>query len=108
MQGPFLTFCVINLSLLLFLRVFVLQFVNIMHSLILPTLLVTMFYYFKVKNKLMANLNKYLLSILVPLVVLVVAQKTISHSPDKYYLNESFLSWMILVIYLAFISPLSW
>jgi hypothetical protein len=56
----------------------------------------------------MANLNKYLLSILVPLVVLVVAQKTISHSPDKYYLNESFLSWMILVIYLAFIPPLSW
>jgi hypothetical protein len=67
-----------------------------------------MFYYFKVKNKQMANLNKYLLSILVPFVVLVTAQKTISLSPDKYFLNESFLSWMILVIYLAFISPLSW
>jgi hypothetical protein len=44
-----------------------------MHSLILPTMLVTMFYYFKVKNKQMANLNKYLLSILVPFVVLVTA-----------------------------------
>ena len=79
-----------------------------MHSLILPTMLVTMFYYFKVKNKQMANLNKYLLSILVPFVALVTAQKTISLSPDKYFLNESFLSLMILMIYLAFISPLSW
>jgi len=67
-----------------------------------------MFYYFKVKNKQMANLNKYLLSILVPFVALVTAQKTISLSPDKYFLNESFLSLMILMIYLAFISPLSW
>ena len=36
-------------------------------------MLVTMFYYFKVKNKQMANLNKYLLSILVPFVALVTA-----------------------------------
>jgi hypothetical protein len=78
MQGPFLTFCCYSLSLLLFMRIFVLEFVNIMHSLLLPAALVILFFYFKEKNKDSANLNKYLLMILVPLVVLIVAQKTIS------------------------------
>ena len=78
MQGPFLTFCCYSLSLLLFMRIFVLEFVNIMHSLLLPAALVILFYYFREKNNYSANLNKYMLMILVPLVVLIVAQKTIS------------------------------
>lgn len=73
MQGPFLNFCFLSLSLLLFLRIFVLEFVNVTHSLLLPTFLVLMFFFFKVKNDQMANLNKYLLMFLVPMVVLVVA-----------------------------------
>ncbi|TNV86645.1 hypothetical protein FGO68_gene11630 [Halteria grandinella] len=108
MQGPFLNFCFYSLCFLLFLRVFVLEFVNIMHSLALPTFLVLLFFFFKEKNKTMSSLNQYLLQILVPLVVLIVAQKTISQSPDTYHLNESFLSWLVLVIFLGVISPLAW
>lgn len=108
MQVPFLTFCLVSVSALLFLRVFILQFVNIMHSLALPSFLVLLFYYFRERNKTMANLNFYLLTILLPLVVLVVAQKTISQSPDTYHLNESFLSWLVLAISLCGISPLPW
>lgn len=81
MQGPFLTFCCYSLALLLFLRIFVLEFVNFMHSLLLPAALVIMFFYFREKNNYSSNLNKYMLLILVPLVVLIVAQKTISQSP---------------------------
>jgi hypothetical protein len=78
MQGPFLTFCCYSLGLLLFLRIFVLEFVNFMHSLLLPAALVVMFFYFREKNNYSSNLNKYMLMILVPSVVLIVAQKTIS------------------------------
>lgn len=108
MQGPFLSFCCYSLCLLLFLRIFILEFVNIMHSIILPTLLVLLFLFFKEMNNTMVNLNIYMLTILVPIVVLVVAQKTISQSPDVYYMNESFISWLVLVIYLATISPMRW
>lgn len=108
MQKPFLLFCLISLSILMFLRIFILEFVNIVHSFGLPFCLVLLFYYFNERNKVMKNLNAYLLTILVPLVVLIVAQKTITQSPDIYHLNESFLSWMILLIYLGAISPLPW
>lgn len=108
MQGPFLTFCFYSLCVLLFLRIFILPYVNIIHSYVLPLCLVLLFRYFRVKNNLMANLNMYLLSILVPLVVLIVAQKTISQSPQLYHLNESFTSWMVLAISLGVISPLPW
>ena len=73
MQGPFLSFCCYSLCLLLFLRIFILEFVNIMHSIILPTVLVLLFLFFKEKNNTMDNLNTYMLTILVPIVVLVVA-----------------------------------
>lgn len=108
MQGPFLEFCFIALCVLLFLRVFVLEYVNVMHSLALPSFLVLLFYCFKEKNKEMENLNIYLLAILLPLVILIVAEKTISQSPEHYSLNESFLSWLVLAIYLSVISPLAW
>lgn len=109
MQTPFLKFSLVSLCILLFLRIFVLEFISIIHNFGLPACLVALFYYFNEKNRSsMANLNKYLLTILVPLVVLIVAQKTISGDSEKYHLNESFLSWMILLIYLGGISPLPW
>ena len=49
-----------------------------------------------------------MLTILIPAVILIVAQKTISQSPDLYHLNESFVSWLIMLIFLGFISPLPW
>ena len=85
-----------------------LEYVNVMHSLALPSFLVLLFYCFKEKNKEMENLNIYLLAILLPLVILIVAEKTISQSPEHYSLNESFLSWLVLAIYLSVISPLAW
>ena len=108
MQKPFLKFCLISLSILLFLRVFVLEFVNIVHSCALPICLVLLFWFFNERNEEANNLNVYLLIILVPSVVLIVAQKTISQSPALYHLNESFLSWLILLIYLDMISFLAW
>jgi hypothetical protein len=108
MQGPFLTYCLVSLCILLFLRVFILEFVNITHSIALPTFLVVLFWLFREGNRRLANLNVWLLAVLSPLVVLIVAQKTISQSPAVYHLNESFLSWLVLLIYLSLISPLEW
>ena len=108
MQSPFLKFSCYSLSLLVFLRIFVLQFVNAIHSYILPVCLLLLFIYFRDLNYRSKDLNFYLLTILVPLVVLIVAQKTISQSPDLYHLSESFISWLILLYYFGFISPLPW
>ena len=108
MLGPFLKYCCDSLVLLLFLRIFVLEFVNIMHSIALPSFLVLLFFFFKEKNRQQVNLNQYMLTILLPAVVLISAQKTISQSPSLYYINESFLSWMVLSIFLSVISPLPW
>ena len=108
MLKPFLQLSLMNLSLLLFMRIFVFQFVNIIHSYCLPACLVFLFWYFNELNKKQANLNTYMLTILIPVVVLIVAQKTISQSPELYHLNESFVSWLIMLIFLGFISPLAW
>lgn len=73
MQGPFLMFSLTTLGILLFLRIFVLQFINIIHSYILPAALVILFWFFLQLNKRRSDLNFYMLTVLVPLVVLIVA-----------------------------------
>lgn len=50
MQRPFLQFCFVSLCILLFMRIFVLQYVNIIHSYGLPSCLVLLFWYFNEKN----------------------------------------------------------
>lgn len=97
-----------SLVLLVFLRIFVLEFINIIHSYCLPICLLLLFWFFNEQNKKRTDLNFYLLSILVPGVVLIVAQKTIAQSPEVYHLNESFISWMILLYFFSFISPIPW
>ena len=96
MQMTLFKVFMVTLSCLLFSRIFILEYVSIVHSYILPSFLWLLFWYIKEKNKHMPTLNTYLLAILSPLVVLTVAQKIIIHSPGEYRLNESFCSWMIL------------
>jgi hypothetical protein len=67
-------------------------------------MLVLLFYYFKKKN--IPKVNKPILIFLLPLVVLIVAEKTITQSPSAYQFNESFLSWTVLALSIAFTSPL--
>lgn len=73
MQGPFLKSCLCGVTALTILRFFILQYVNEMHSYILPTFLVALFWFFKEMNNYSTKLNHYLILFLVPAVVLVVA-----------------------------------
>lgn len=108
MQTPFLKFCLFSSSMNMLLRLLVLEYVDIIHSFCLPVCLLLLFVFFHYQNKLGQNSNFYLLCILVPCIALIVAQKTIAYNQEFYQLNESFISWLILLYYLGFISPIPW
>jgi hypothetical protein len=44
--------------------------------------------------------------VVVPLVGLLTAKKSISQNIDKFYLNESFASWLVMLIFGGFACPM--
>lgn len=75
LQEPFLKYCLIALCILLFLRMCIFEYTNMSRSYILPGTLVAIFWYAYEKNKVSTVLNYYLITLLVPLVVYVSAEK---------------------------------
>lgn len=60
-------------------------------------------------NKIMGSVVKrYFHAFFIPMVGILTARKSISQNENDFYLNPSFASWIVIVIYASFISPLEW
>ena len=44
----------------------------------------------------------------IPMVGLLTAKKSIARNPDKFYLNESFATWLVMMIFGGFSSTFHW
>ena len=53
-------------------------------------------------------MKHYFHVIVVPVVALLTAKKTIAQNDTKFFLNESFASWLIMMIYGGFSSTMHW
>mmetsp|Transcript_17018 Transcript_17018/g.26273 ORF Transcript_17018/g.26273 Transcript_17018/m.26273 type:complete len:115 (-) Transcript_17018:3259-3603(-) len=53
-------------------------------------------------------MKNYFHKFVIPIVGLLSARKTISQNKEHFYLNESFASWLIMVIFAGFSSMQQW
>jgi len=53
-------------------------------------------------------MKHYFHVVAVPLVGLLTARKTISQNAQRFYLNESFATWLIMMMFGGFSSTMQW
>ena len=85
-------------------RIIILSSQNAILDLILPFIIfifITLAYYI---NKKTTQMKHYFHMIVIPFVGLLTARKTISQHNSKFFLNESFASWLIMMIFGGFSS----
>jgi hypothetical protein len=89
-------------------RILILRSSNAILDLILPFVImmfITLLYYI---NKNTNQMKHYFHIICIPLVGLLTARKTVSQDAYRFFLNESFASWLIMMIFGSFSSPNQW
>jgi len=59
-------------------------------------------------NKRSTSLKHYFHIFVIPVVGLLTARKTISQNSSHFYLNESFASWLIMMMYGGFSATMQW
>ena len=89
-------------------RVVVLESKNTILDLILPFIIFLLIAILYILNKRTTSLKHYFHVIVIPLVGLLTARKTISQNKDHFYLNESFASWLIMLMFGGFSSTMQW
>jgi hypothetical protein len=86
-------------------RILILRSSNAILDLILPFVImmfIALVYYI---NKNTNQMKHYFHIVCIPLVGLLSARKTISQNYSHFFLNESFASWLIMMIFGSFSSP---
>ena len=89
-------------------RVVLLESKNTILDLILPFCIFSFIGLLYIINKRTDKFKFYFHSIALPFVGLLSARKSISHPGSHFYLNESFATWMIMLFFGSFSSPLEW
>jgi hypothetical protein len=86
----------------------VLESKNALLDLILPFTILAFITLIYVINKQSKQFVKFFHVIVIPLVGVLTAKKTISQDIDQHYINESFASWLVLMIFGGFSSSMQW
>lgn len=89
-------------------RVVLLESRNRILDLILPFVIFSFIGLLYFINKRTDKFKFYFHSVALPIVGLLSARKTISQNNTHFYLNESFASWLIMIFFGSFSSPLEW
>lgn len=90
------------------LRLLVLESKDAILDLILPFIIFVFIACMFFVNKRTTLLKHYFHGFVVPIVGLLSARKTISQNKDHFYLNESFASWLIMMMFGGFASTMQW
>lgn len=104
----FLDVALTGISSAFFLRVIILESKNYYLDLILPFLIMVLILALWVTNKRWKELKHYFHALVVPIVGLLTARKTIAQNNERFYLNESFASWLIMMMFGGFASTMQW
>lgn len=59
-------------------------------------------------NKRTKTPKHYFHNLLIPAVCLLTARKTIAQNDQRFYLNESFASWLIMMVFTGIASTMQW
>ena len=102
----FLDVALTGISSAFFLRVIILESKNYYLDLILPFLIMVLILALWVTNKRWKELKHYFHAVVVPIVGLLTARKTIAQNNERFYLNESFASWLIMMMFGGFASTM--
>lgn len=100
----FFDIALIGISAAFIFRVIILSSKNAILDLILPFVIfsfISLLYYI---NKKTTQMKHYFHMICIPIVGLLTARKTISQNHTRFFLNESFASWLIMMMFGAFSS----
>lgn len=95
-----------GISAAFFIRVMILENRNALLDLILPFMITCFIAIVFVINKKSKSFAKYFHAIVTPLVGLLTAQKTLTQNREHFYINESFASWLLLMIFGGFSSSM--
>jgi hypothetical protein len=104
----FLDVALSGISAALGLRIVILDRQNIILDLILPFIIFILIATLYFINKKTTSLKHYFHIVVIPIVGLLTARKTISQNKDHFYLNESFASWLIMMMFGGFSSTMQW
>lgn len=89
-------------------RVVLMNSGDIMLDLVLPlgvTVTIVVLYCI---NKYTTQMKHYFQIFAVPLIGFLTARKSLVQNGEHFYLNESFASWLIMMIYASFSTPKEW
>jgi tellurite resistance protein TehA-like permease len=90
------------------LRLLILESKNAILDLILPFVILSFISLLFFINRRTDKVKHYFHGIVVPIVGLLSARKTISQNKEHFYLNESFASWLIMMMFGGFASTMQW
>lgn len=79
-----------------------------MLDLILPFVIFSLIAMLYILNKRTTSLKHYFHLAVIPIVGLLTARKSISQNIKDFYLNESFASWLIMMMFGGFSSTMQW
>lgn len=79
-----------------------------MLDIVLPFAIFSFIAIIYILNKQTTVVKNYFHALVIPLVGLLSARKSISQNDQHYYINGSFASWLVMIVYTSFISPLEW
>ena len=89
-------------------RMLFLQSVNTILDMILPFVIMMLISFLYQFNKRSPQLKHYFHVVVIPIVGMLSAKKSISQNQEHFYLNESFASWLIMMMFSGFSSPMQW
>jgi hypothetical protein len=86
----------------------VLESKNALLDIILPFTILVFISIIYVINKQSKSFVKFFHVAVVPFVGVLTAKKTLSQNLEQHYINESFASWLVLMIFGGFSSSMQW
>ena len=93
-----------GISAAFILRIIILESKDIILDIVLPFTIFAFISGMYLINKRTKSMKHYFHRFVIPIVGVLSARKTISQNKDHFYLNESFASWLIMVIFAGFSS----
>lgn len=93
-----------GISAAFMIRVVLLESRNTILDLILPFTIFFVIAILYFVNQRTSKVKHYFHAVVVPLVGLLSARKTMSQNREHFYLNESFASWLVMILFGSFSS----
>lgn len=108
LMDNFLDFALAGIVVAFLGRTMLLEIKNPILDLVLPFAIFSFIAVLYMINKKTGLVKTYFHAVAIPLIGILSARKAISQHSDRFFLNESFASWMIMLFYGSFASPMQW